>query len=96
MSASPPDSTPEDPQPVSLQSRLDAIAHERAALAIAQQLAAQGLLEGAELHRTGSAPSAIESRGLLEIARDRSPPQAVVRLDDGSAVPYSPERWTAR
>ena len=82
--------------PDSLQSRLDAVAHERAALSIARQLAAQGLLEGAALHRIGVAPSAIESHGLLEIARDRSPPQAIVRLDDGRAVPYSPDQWSAR
>ena len=91
-----PDTAVDAVQPISLQSRLDAIARERAVLALARQLAAQGLLEGAELRRTEPSPSAIESSGLLEIERDRSPPQAVVRLGDGRAVPFSLEGWTAR
>ena len=95
MSSVPTKVSHEPMQPVSLQSCLDAVAHERAALALARQLAAQGLLEGAKLRRVDAPVPADEVRGLLEIARDRSPPQAVVRLDNGRAVPFSSDCWTS-
>lgn len=80
-----------DAEPLSLQGKLDRIAHERAVLALARELAGHGLLEGALVRATADGG---ELRGRLEIARETSPPQARVRLDDGRLHAYERGRWS--
>lgn len=77
------------PPPVlSLQEKLDRIAHERDVLALQRDLAQCGLREGDPLRSLdGSA------RGRLLIDRDESPPRLLVRTDDGTLSDYSATRW---
>jgi hypothetical protein len=79
-----------DFEPLSLQGKLDRIAHERAVLALARELAGHGLLEGALVRATTDGS---ELRGRIEIARESSPPRARVRLDDGRLHDYERHRW---
>jgi hypothetical protein len=73
---------------LSLQEKLDRIAHDRDVLALQRQLAECGLREGdTVLALDGGA------RGRLLIARDQSPPRLNVLADDGTATEFSPSRW---
>jgi len=76
------------PAVLSLQEKLDRIAHERDVLALLRDLARRGLREGdAVLAVDGS------GRGRLLIARDESPPRLKVARDDGTFSDYSPADW---
>jgi hypothetical protein len=81
---------PDRPAPpvLSLQQKLDWIAHERDVLALRRLLAERGLREGDAVCEVGG-----EARGRLAIARDESPPRIGVRADDGTLREYSPARW---
>jgi hypothetical protein len=72
--------------PLSLQEKLDRIAHERELLALLHDLARQGLHDGdAVVHlRDGS-------RGRLIVSRDQT--QALVVRDDGTEMPLSRGEW---
>jgi hypothetical protein len=73
---------------LSLQEKLDRIAHDRDVLALQRQLAERGLREGdTVLALDGGA------RGRLLIARDESPPRLRVLAEDGTAAEFSPSRW---
>lgn len=77
------------PRPaLSLQDKLDRIAHERDVLALQQQLAENGLREGDKvLALEGGA------HGRLLIAREQSPPRLQVLTDDGTLADFSACRW---
>ena len=77
------------PRPaLSLQDKLDRIAHERDVLALQQQLAESGLLEGDKvLALDGGA------HGRLLITRDQSPPRLQVLADDGTLADFSTCCW---
>ena len=73
---------------LSLQEKLDRIAHDRDVLALQRQLAERGLREGdTVLALDGGA------RGRLLIARDESPPRLCVLAEDGTAAEFSPSSW---
>jgi hypothetical protein len=73
---------------LSLQDKLDRIAHERDVLALQRELAQNGLREGdAVLARDGS------TGGRLLIARDESPPRLRVLADDGTLADFSACGW---
>jgi len=73
---------------LSLQDKLDRIAHERDVLALQRDLARSGLREGdTVLALDGGA------RGRLLIARDETPPRLRVLADDGKASDFAPSRW---
>ena len=73
---------------LSLQDKLDRIAHERDVLALQRDLARSGLREGdTVLALDGGA------RGRLLIARDETPPRLRVLADDGTAADFSAARW---
>jgi hypothetical protein len=73
---------------LSLQDKLDRIAHERDVLALQRELARSGLREGdTVLALDGGA------RGRLLIARDETPPRLRVLADDGEASDFAPSRW---
>ncbi len=77
------------PAPVlSLQHKLDQIAHDRDVLALLHELARQGLREGDPVRRaTDGAP------GRLAIDRDESPPRVVVVTDLGDCELFSLLHW---
>jgi len=76
------------PPALSLQDKLDRIAHERDVLALLRLLADDGLREGdAVCAVTG------DQRGRLKIARDESPPRLRVVADDGTISDYSVRLW---
>jgi len=76
------------PPALSLQDKLDRIAHDRDVLALQRVLADGGLREGdAVCAVTG------DRRGRLQITRDESPPRLRVVADDGSASDYSAALW---
>lgn len=80
-----------DPSPrpaLSLQDKLDRIAHERDVLALQRQLAQSGLREGDPVLALDG-----DGRGRLLIDRDESPPRLRVRADDGSLADFLPSRW---
>lgn len=79
--------------PVSLQSRLDAIAHDRAVLAVARTLAERGLMEGTHMQRASAVGHGSDSLGRLEITRDNGVPRAVIRRNDGGIEAFAPEHW---
>ena len=73
---------------LSLQDKLDRIAHERDVLALQRQLAQGGLREGdTVLDVDGGA------RGRLLITREQSPPRLRVLADDGTLTDFCPSRW---
>lgn len=77
------------PPPVlSLQEKLDRIAHERDVLALQHELALGGLREGDPVRALDGV-----ARGRLLIARDESPPRLRVLADDGSVSEFSSARW---
>jgi hypothetical protein len=72
--------------PLSLQEKLDRIAHDRDVLALLRELAHQGLKDGdAVVHRKDG------SRGRLSVSRDRT--HALVVQDDGTEVPFRRGEW---
>lgn len=76
------------PRALSLQDKLDRIAHERDVLELQRLLANDGLREGdAVRHSDG------EATGRLLILRDEQPPQLFVQADDGSRSPYLTGAW---
>jgi hypothetical protein len=73
---------------LSLQDKLDRIAHERDVLALQRELASSGLREGdTVLALDGGTP------GRLLITRDESPPRLCVLADDGTLADFSFSRW---
>ncbi|MCU0952103.1 MAG: hypothetical protein MUC68_13865 [Burkholderiaceae bacterium] len=76
------------PAPIlSLQNKLDQIAHDRDVLALLRDLARQGLREGDPVRRQDGTP------GRLTIERQESPPRVVVATDVGSREPFSIDHW---
>lgn len=76
---------------LTLQNKLDLIAHEREVLALLRELARQGLREGDLLQRLDDGSS-----GRLEIDHERSPPCAMVATARGGREPYLHDRWRRR
>jgi hypothetical protein len=72
--------------PLSLQEKLDRIAHDRDHLAVLRELARQGMQEGdVVVHlRNGS-------RGRLIVSPDQT--QALVVRDDGTEMPFNRGEW---
>ena len=69
--------------PLSLQDKLDRIAHDRDVLAQLRDLARQGLHDGDSVrHRESGAC------GRVVVLRGESVPCSVVELDDGRQVPF--------
>jgi hypothetical protein len=73
---------------LSLQDKLDHIAHERDVLDLQRQLARCGLREGVPVQRHDGGTT-----GRLVISRDEQPPRLRVQADDGTRVDYAPEAW---
>jgi hypothetical protein len=82
-----PDTLPESP-PLSLQNKLDRIAHERDVLALMRELARAGLREGDAVQHARSG-----AYGRLFIDRDGHPPRVVVIKDGGTRETYSAGCW---
>jgi len=82
--------SPDLPTPpvLTLQEKLDRIAHERDVLALQRDLAREGLREGDPVHSVSGGGA-----GLLLIARGEHPPRLLVRHSDGSISEYSPACW---
>jgi hypothetical protein len=77
------------PPPVlSLQDKLDRIAHERDVLALQRELAREGLREGDAVRQLDGGAS-----GRLLIAREAHPPRLLVQADDGTLSDYRPADW---
>lgn len=76
------------PPALSLQQKLDRIAHERDVLALQRELARGGLREGDRVRSLDSG-----ARGRLVIARDESPPRLHVLADDGTLTDFSAAYW---
>ncbi len=76
------------PPALSLQEKLDRIAHERDVLALQRELAQGGLREGDIVRATDGRIS-----GRLTIARDESPPRLRVVADDGTQSDFSAATW---
>jgi hypothetical protein len=77
------------PAPVlSLQHKLDQIAHDRDVLALLRELARQGLREGDPVRRAADG-----TPGRLAIDRGESPPRVVVATDLGDYEPFSLLHW---
>ncbi len=72
---------------LSLQNKLDQIAHDRDVLALLRDLARHGLREGDLVRSQDGTP------GRLQIERHESPPRVVVATPQGSREPYSIDRW---
>lgn len=77
-----------NPPTLSLQDKLDRIAHERELLALQLELVRDGLREGEAVCRCDGGPS-----GRLVIARDDHPPRLLVRAEDGTMTEYAPGQW---
>ncbi|MFN3566011.1 MAG: hypothetical protein ACK4V1_08520 [Burkholderiaceae bacterium] len=80
--------TPSSRPALSLQSKLDRIAHERDVLALMRELARAGLREGDAVRHacTGDA-------GRLWIDREGDPPRIVVLIETGAREVYSADFW---
>jgi hypothetical protein len=92
MSASAMKSELPPPAPaLSLQNKLDQIAHERDVLALLRELARQGLREGDAVRRADDG-----TPGRLTIERQESPPRIMVATDLGSREPFSLNQWQRR
>ena len=88
LSVHPMSSDPPTRPALSLQEKLDRIAHERDVLALRRELADSGLREGDTVRAAGGA-----ARGRLLISRDESPPRLRVLADDGTLSDFSAARW---
>lgn len=73
---------------LSLQNKLDRIAHDRDVLALLRELARVGLCEGDAVRDQRSG-----ARGRIEIERQEDPPRIVVATDDGSREPFCLDHW---
>jgi hypothetical protein len=73
---------------LSLQDKLDRIAHERDVLALQRELASSGLREGDTVLALDGG-----TRGRLLITRDESPPRLRVLVDDGTLCDFSSSGW---
>lgn len=73
---------------LSLQNKLDQIAHDRDVLALMRQLARDGLREGDPVRRAGDGTA-----GRLTIDRQETPPRIVVATDIGDRVPFDHGHW---
>lgn len=76
------------PPALSLQEKLDRIAHERDILALQRELAQEGLREGDVVRGADG-----EVRGRLVITRNESPPRLRVVSDDGVQSDFSVASW---
>ncbi len=76
------------PRALSLQDKLDRIAHERDVLELQRLLARDGLREGDAVQQVDSGAS-----GRLLIARNEQPPRLLVQADDGTSSDYTVDRW---
>lgn len=76
------------PRALSLQDKLDCIAHERDVLELQRLLARDGLREGDAVQKVGGGAS-----GRLLIARGEQPPRLLVQTDDGGRSDYSADHW---
>jgi hypothetical protein len=73
---------------LSLQNKLDQIAHDRDVLALLRDLARDGLREGDPVRRAEDG-----TPGRLAIDRQESPPRVVVATEIGSRLPFDRARW---
>jgi hypothetical protein len=73
---------------LSLQNKLDQIAHERDVLALLRELARQGLREGDRVLRADDG-----TPGRVTIDRQETPPRIVVATEVGSREPFSRGHW---
>jgi hypothetical protein len=73
---------------LSLQQKLDRIAHERDVLSLQRELAQAGLREGDRVRAADGSTC-----GRVMIARDQSPPRLTVACEDGTQGDYSVARW---
>lgn len=76
------------PPPLSLQDKLDRIAHEREVLALQRDLARDGLREGDRVRARDGAAA-----GRVVIARDEQPPRLLVLTDDGDRLAFVGAAW---
>lgn len=76
---------------LSLQNKLDQIAHDRDVLALLRDLARQGLCEGDPVRRADDG-----TPGRLTIDRQESPPRIVVATEIGSRLPFDLAHWRRR
>jgi hypothetical protein len=76
------------PRALSLQDKLDRIAHERDVLELQRRLANDGLREGDAVRRHDGSTG-----GRLLIARDEQPPRLLVQSDDGTCSEYATGAW---
>ncbi len=76
------------PRALSLQDKLDRIAHDRDVLELQRQLAHDGLREGETVRQVNGG-----ANGRLLIARDEQPPRLLVQTDAGERTDYSPDHW---
>lgn len=80
--------TPANPPALSLQNKLDRIAHEREVLALMRELARAGLREGDAVHHAATGDT-----GRLWIDREGHPPRVVVLTGTGARETYSAGCW---
>ena len=73
---------------MSLQNKLDQIAHDRDVLALLRDLAREGLREGDAVRRTDDG-----TPGRVTIDRQETPPRIVVSTELGSREPYNLTHW---
>lgn len=73
---------------LSLQNKLDQIAHDRDVLALLRDLAREGLREGDPVRRADDG-----TPGRVTIDRQGSPPRIVVATEIGSRLPFDLARW---
>lgn len=73
---------------LSLQNKLDRIAHDRAVLTLLRQLAREGLREGDALRHVDDG-----TQGRLSIERQESPPRIVVTTERGERLAFDRACW---